>query len=116
MNIVCPNCGTSYDVDGSALGESGRTVRCVRCRETWHARVDDMARADALVQAAEDIGWDQADGRPAGATSAHAVGPVAAPEAGAPSAEPLTHKFKLSALKPAVDTKLSLIHISEPRD
>jgi predicted Zn finger-like uncharacterized protein len=73
MNIVCPNCGTSYDVDGSALGASGRTVRCVRCRETWHASVDDMARADALVQAAEDIGWDQADGRAAGMASAHAA-------------------------------------------
>jgi predicted Zn finger-like uncharacterized protein len=58
MKIVCPNCGTSYDVDASALGTDGRTVRCVRCRETWHARVDDMAQADALVQAADDIGWN----------------------------------------------------------
>ena len=62
MHIVCPNCGTSYDVEASALGPAGRTVRCVRCRETWHARVDDMARADALVEAAEEIGWDQAAG------------------------------------------------------
>ena len=63
MNIVCPNCGTSYDVEASALGPAGRTVRCVRCRETWHARVDDMARADALVEAADEIGWDQAAGQ-----------------------------------------------------
>lgn len=62
MNIVCPNCGTSYDVEASALGPDGRTVRCVRCRETWHARVDDMARADALVEAADEIGWDRAAG------------------------------------------------------
>jgi predicted Zn finger-like uncharacterized protein len=60
MQIVCPNCETSYDVQPSTLGPSGRTVRCVRCRETWLARVDDMARADALVEAAEDIGWDRA--------------------------------------------------------
>jgi predicted Zn finger-like uncharacterized protein len=59
MQIVCPNCGTSYDVNPSSLGPAGRTVRCVRCKETWLARVDDMARADALVQAAEEIGWDQ---------------------------------------------------------
>ncbi len=58
MHIVCPNCGTSYDVQPAALGPAGRTVRCVRCRETWLARVDDMARADALVEAAEEIGWD----------------------------------------------------------
>lgn len=60
MQIVCPNCGTSYDIEASALGAAGRAVRCVRCRETWHAHADDTTRADALVQAAEDIGWDQA--------------------------------------------------------
>ncbi|MDQ8730579.1 MJ0042-type zinc finger domain-containing protein [Bradyrhizobium sp. LHD-71] len=49
MNIVCPNCGTSYDVEASTLGAAGRTVRCVRCRETWHARVQDLGRANALV-------------------------------------------------------------------
>ena len=60
MNIVCPNCGTSYDVQPAALGPEGRTVRCVRCRETWLARIDDMTRADALVEAAEEIGWGNA--------------------------------------------------------
>ena len=60
MHIVCPNCGTSYDIQPAALGLAGRTVRCVRCRETWLAQVDDMVRADALVQAADEIGWDQA--------------------------------------------------------
>lgn len=59
MQIVCPNCGTSYDIAASALGPAGRTVRCVRCKETWLARVDDMARADALAEAADEIGWDQ---------------------------------------------------------
>lgn len=60
MNIVCPNCGTSYDVQPAALGPAGRNVRCVRCRETWLARVDDMARADALAEAADEIGWGSA--------------------------------------------------------
>lgn len=70
MNLVCPNCGTSYDVDPSALGLAGRAVRCVRCRETWHAQVDDMTRADAL-EAAGDIGWDHAAGpEPADADAA----------------------------------------------
>lgn len=63
MHIVCPNCGTSYDIAESALGPAGRTVRCVRCRETWHAHADDMAHADALVEAAEEVGWDQPVGR-----------------------------------------------------
>jgi predicted Zn finger-like uncharacterized protein len=70
MHIVCPNCGTSYDVNPTTLGPAGRTVRCVRCRETWLARVDDMARADALVQAADEIGWDQPAQRHAAAEPA----------------------------------------------
>jgi predicted Zn finger-like uncharacterized protein len=37
MQIVCPNCTTAYDVQPAALGASGRSVRCVRCRSTWFA-------------------------------------------------------------------------------
>jgi predicted Zn finger-like uncharacterized protein len=37
MLIVCPNCATSYRVEPSSLGASGRSVRCVRCRSVWFA-------------------------------------------------------------------------------
>jgi predicted Zn finger-like uncharacterized protein len=37
MQIVCPNCDTSYDVDPSSVGATGRSVRCVRCRAVWFA-------------------------------------------------------------------------------
>jgi predicted Zn finger-like uncharacterized protein len=37
MLIVCPSCATSYEVDAPLLGESGRSVRCVRCRTVWLA-------------------------------------------------------------------------------
>jgi predicted Zn finger-like uncharacterized protein len=37
MLIVCPNCATSYQVKSEALGQSGRKVRCVRCRREWFA-------------------------------------------------------------------------------
>src|SRR5262245_54720799 len=37
MQIVCPNCTTSYEIDGAKLGAGGRTVRCVRCRTVWQA-------------------------------------------------------------------------------
>jgi predicted Zn finger-like uncharacterized protein len=49
MQIVCPNCDTSYDVNASAFGPQGRTVRCVRCRETWLARAEEPATADAFA-------------------------------------------------------------------
>jgi predicted Zn finger-like uncharacterized protein len=37
MQIVCPNCSTSYQVAAPALGESGRQVRCARCKTVWLA-------------------------------------------------------------------------------
>jgi predicted Zn finger-like uncharacterized protein len=37
MLIVCPNCTTSYQVKSEAFGQSGRKVRCARCRREWFA-------------------------------------------------------------------------------
>ena len=37
MLIVCPNCATSYQVEATSLGQTGRSVRCARCRNTWFA-------------------------------------------------------------------------------
>ena len=36
MQIVCPNCTTSYQIADVAIGASGRSVRCVRCQTMWH--------------------------------------------------------------------------------
>src|SRR5262249_2195341 len=49
MMIVCPNCATSYQVDGSPLGGAGRSVRCVRCRNIWF--VHDAGALSAIAQA-----------------------------------------------------------------
>jgi predicted Zn finger-like uncharacterized protein len=35
MKIVCPNCTTSYEVAAAAIGEAGRSVRCVHCKSIW---------------------------------------------------------------------------------
>jgi predicted Zn finger-like uncharacterized protein len=48
MHIVCPHCTTSYAVGPSALGETGRNVRCARCKQVWFARPED-AVAEARV-------------------------------------------------------------------
>src|SRR6185312_1789334 len=37
MLIVCPSCATSYMIDPTSLGTTGRTVRCARCKATWFA-------------------------------------------------------------------------------
>ena len=52
MLIVCPNCATSYDVDVASLRPEGRRVRCVRCREIWHA---DLPHREKLIAAAEAL-------------------------------------------------------------
>jgi predicted Zn finger-like uncharacterized protein len=53
MKIVCPTCTTSYDVGPAALGASGRSVRCVRCRTVWFATpVEEPAPVEEPVLAA----------------------------------------------------------------
>ena len=37
MQISCPNCATSYQVEPSSLGPTGRSVRCARCQKVWFA-------------------------------------------------------------------------------
>jgi predicted Zn finger-like uncharacterized protein len=79
MHIVCPHCATSYAIHPANLGDSGRTVRCSRCKETWLARPEDviglvttvpaMAEAgrssqDALAAEWEAFGADEADTQP----------------------------------------------------
>src|SRR5712672_2649361 len=35
MQIACPNCSTIYQIAATAIGASGRSVRCVRCQSVW---------------------------------------------------------------------------------
>lgn len=35
MLLVCPECRTKYVVPDSAIGTSGRQVRCANCRHSW---------------------------------------------------------------------------------
>lgn len=36
MIVSCPACGTSFAVDDSLIGPSGRKVRCAKCSHRWH--------------------------------------------------------------------------------
>lgn len=49
MQIVCPNCTKSYQLGPGAIGENGRSVRCVRCKSVW------FVASPAIVTAAPSI-------------------------------------------------------------
>jgi predicted Zn finger-like uncharacterized protein len=60
MHIVCPHCTTSYAVNPATFGDSGRTVRCSRCSETWLAHPEELASAQAPVPSmAAEAGSDE---------------------------------------------------------
>jgi predicted Zn finger-like uncharacterized protein len=58
MQIVCPHCSTSYNIDSASVGEAGRNVRCSRCKEVWLVRPEDAVefahQAPATTAARQD--------------------------------------------------------------
>jgi predicted Zn finger-like uncharacterized protein len=60
MQIVCPNCQTSYGVTPAALGPEGRNVRCAKCKQVWHATPQEALHPHGAEP-----------GEPAGAAAAH---------------------------------------------
>ena len=36
MLITCPNCGTNFSIPDSALGATGRKLKCAKCGHKWH--------------------------------------------------------------------------------
>ena len=55
MLISCQNCATSYQVDPSSLGPTGRSVRCVRCQKVWFA-ANPMALAEIAQAYRAEVG------------------------------------------------------------
>jgi predicted Zn finger-like uncharacterized protein len=99
MLIVCPNCSTSYQVKSEALGQSGRKVRCARCRREWFATPSaiplppgEMPVVTSPPTQAGAIEHGEAEAAPAAPAMAWDAGPspeasqpASAPDAGAPA-------------------------------
>ena len=63
MQIVCPNCQTSYGVTLAALGPEGRNVRCAKCKQVWHARPEEALHPHGLAAAEPAEARDEAAGQ-----------------------------------------------------
>lgn len=52
MRLVCPNCDAEYEVDISAIPDSGRDVQCSNCGHAWYQMPlhveEDLAAEEAL--------------------------------------------------------------------
>jgi len=68
MQIVCPHCETSYRIDASAVGPTGRSVRCVRCRTVWFA-ANTEALADIAASHRAEMAQFATAGEPGAAES-----------------------------------------------
>jgi predicted Zn finger-like uncharacterized protein len=82
MHIVCPYCTTSYAISPASLGESGRNVRCARCKEVWLARPEDALEPVAMPAMAADgpaehggTSWNNAAGEDGDHEAPHVESP-----------------------------------------
>ncbi|MPZ39932.1 MAG: thioredoxin [Rhizobiales bacterium] len=91
MLIVCPNCATSYQVEPSSLGATGRSVRCVRCRKVWFA-ANPAAMAEIALSHHQDVaalsGAAPDGGRPATDGLRAAAAPEGPPDSSFDQAPP----------------------------
>lgn len=80
MQIVCPNCQTSYGVTPAALGPEGRNVRCAKCKQVWHALPEEaLAQAEVQAAAAHDENADQPADNWSDSEAPHVDSPSLAP-------------------------------------
>ncbi len=95
MILTCPACGTRYLLPDSAIGLTGRQVRCASCRHSWFEEAPVIAVAEAQPEPAPPTPFDDRPPLPAERPAPAAETPVEAPEAplDGPVAEPDRHVY-----------------------
>lgn len=79
MILICPQCATRYVVPDSAIGPSGRQVRCASCKHSWFQEGAEIRRPEPAMAASE----------PAPSVAAPPPPPPPPPPAAAASSPPL---------------------------
>lgn len=109
MQIACPSCSTSYEIDPASLG-AGRTVRCARCKTTWFA---DGSVAEPVAAEAETEAFT-------GVLPPDEVPPLPAGDAGEPQHNAGTAESEMTAVPTeasapvAIADAPSLVPAAEP--
>lgn len=73
MIIACPACSTKYVVPDTAIGVEGRTVRCAKCRHSWHQQGPELDLGD--FEKTPDVGAKTDAAKPVADTPAGPVTP-----------------------------------------
>lgn len=87
MRLICPNCDAEYEVDASAIPDSGRDVQCSNCGHAWFQLPPDHAAADEAEAALFDPPAALAVAPPVTPPAAEVPQPVAAAEPETPAPE-----------------------------
>jgi len=115
MQIVCPNCKTSYQLADTAIGANGRSVRCVRCRTLWRAMppaIPALAADETAVAAfSSELGAEPPPGPAVEIAAAPPMAPVETSPQPSPDGQAGSSEGAASALAEAPPMALSEIPI-----
>lgn len=62
MILVCPSCDAKFKIPDGAIPSGGRTVRCAKCKNSWHAEAADIMRKPVAAKVARAPGSMAASG------------------------------------------------------